>query len=112
MGESNKTRWTDLYEFFQFAKQNPGMVVRDCSLPELETLCGGYSLALKTHGIEEFGTEFRSRFGDYLYQRFGWSTCQGWAIAIQCHSRAKDKGWNRFFDLLEDFRQAQQRLSG
>ena len=90
-------RWTDLYEFFQFAKVNPGMVVSDESLLQLELICRGYQVALSAHVISESGTDFNYCFGNYLQARFGWSSCQGWARAIQRHCRGKDRGWKRFF---------------
>ena len=93
----------DLYAVSQHVREHPGMWVRNRSLDELELLIRGYENGLATHGIEEFGTNFHRRFSDYLAGRFGWSLCQGWAVAIQRHSRAKDRGWARFFQLLDDY---------
>src|SRR5262245_6657894 len=93
----------DLYELLQCVKECPGMYVRALSLEDLESQLWGYETALATHGIEEFGTGFRRRFCDYLYQRFGWGLALGWATAIRRHSRAKDRGWKRFFQLVDEF---------
>jgi hypothetical protein len=94
----------DLYDLLQTARPRPGMFVRDWSLEELASICWGYHAALKTHGISEFGSDFNHRFHDWLRRRFGrWDT-QGWAHAIREQSPTAEAAWERFFQLLDEFR--------
>ena len=98
----------DIYEFFERVRQRPGMYFRRKSLRELETMCHGYASALHNHKIQEPGVGFSAAFNDYLYKRFGWSTCQGWARAIQDHSRNSSQAFDRFFVLLDEFKNANE----
>ena len=80
----------DLYTLLQHVRQRPSMFLRDLSLEELETTCYGYSEALTTHGIVEFGIRFNERFRDFLSERYNWDICLGWAWAI-CERSTSDE---------------------
>jgi hypothetical protein len=97
---------TNLYDLLQYIKQRSGMYLRGVSLIELESRSWAYETASAVHGIDEFGTTFARRFGDYLEKRFGRGLALGWAAAIQFHPRAKDRGWKRFFQLVDEFAKA------
>jgi hypothetical protein len=101
-----ENRVADLYELLQIVRQRPGMYVRDWSLYQLETICDGYSQALAIHGIEEFGTQFNKRFRDYLWARYRWSMCCGWAWGIRKRSRSAEEAFHRFFELVEQFKRS------
>jgi hypothetical protein len=94
----------DLYDFLCRVRQRPGMFVPGWSLRMLELICHGYSVALLTHGITEFGTQFNQKFGDFLLRRYDWSTCSGWAKAIRRNCDSDEEAFRRFFELLEQYR--------
>lgn len=109
MGRSSLS---NLYDFLRAAKDRPRMYVNDYSLDELELFCHGYTVALDIHGIEEFGTDFNDRFTKFLFRQYGqgaddgWGTARGWACDIREHAQNNESAFNRFFELLEEFRQA------
>jgi uncharacterized protein (DUF433 family) len=95
---------SDLYSLLQHIHRRPSMYLRNKSLDEVEAACHWYAAALRTHGIEEFGSRFNERFRDYLYERFRWGMACGWARAIRDHSRSADAVFERFFSLLDEFK--------
>ena len=95
--------YTDLFGILQEIRKRPSMWVHEKSLLELEATLHGYSHALLTHGIEEFGTDFSRKFCDYLWERFGWSMCQSWARGIAAHRKDSEEAFDRFFALVDDF---------
>src|ERR1700722_1273386 len=97
----------NLYDFLQEVRKRPGMYVPNNSLHDLEKICHGYTAALSTHGIAEFGTQFNTRFRDYLFEQHGWSMCQGWAKGIRAHCRSDETAFARFFKLVDEFKKAE-----
>jgi imidazolonepropionase len=79
------------------------MYLRSKSLEELAAACRWYVVALRAHGIDEFGIRFFDRFSNYLYQRFGWDMVRGWSHSIRDHSRNDEEAFDRFFEIVDDF---------
>src|ERR1041384_8103551 len=94
----------NIYGLLDHMREHPSMWLRRQSLVEIESILHGYSASLKSHRIRESGTEFNRRVSDYLEQRCGWSLCRGWACAIREHSSSSKRAFDRFFDLLDEFR--------
>jgi hypothetical protein len=91
----------DLRDIIEQARLRPSMFAK--SLDHLEAICHGYSVALSVHDIDEFGRNFNQRFGEYLYRRFRWSMCKGWAFAIESRTQSIEKAFERFFKLVDQF---------
>jgi hypothetical protein len=96
----------DLYDHLVAIQRRPLIYLRDLSLDELERVCHGYVMALRAHGIEEFGSDFDERFDDFLRRRYEWDTSRGWAPAIRDQCPSDQDAFHRFFELLEEFRAA------
>src|SRR5262245_31801851 len=92
--------WSNLYSLLQHIRQRPFMFVREKALPEVETLCRGYAMALGSHGIKEFGTDFHKGLSDYLLGRVGRSMSRGWALGIREHYRNDEEAFERFLSFL------------
>lgn len=97
---------------FEAVRARPGMWIPDKSLAQLETMVHGYLVALRAHGVVEFGVEFNRRFSAFVYDRLGWSTSRGWADAITTNCTSPDAAFERFFSLLDDFRLGGPRADG
>ena len=79
----------------------------DKSLAPLETLLHGYCACLHAH---EIGETYEGRrfdpcdFSAWLYDQKGWSGALGFANAIEQNCPRVDAAYDRFFDLVEEFR--------
>jgi hypothetical protein len=100
----SQTRVTDLYSLLEHIRARPLMYLRQKSVDELECACRWCSIALGIHGIDEVGTRFNGRFSEYLQRRFDWGLACGWARAIRDHTAGKEVAFERFFELLEEFK--------
>jgi hypothetical protein len=64
----------------------------------------GYSLAVYHHRLSDSGWVAYASFPDYLRERFGWSMSCGPIAAIRQDAGGDDEAWDRFWDLLWEFR--------
>jgi hypothetical protein len=96
-------RTKTIIDLLRAACERPGMFTADGSLEPLETMCGGYEVALNNHGIDEVGREFNARFREFLLNEYGWSTAQGWALAIHRHTRSEAGRFKKLASLLNEF---------
>lgn len=77
----------------------------------LETMVGGYEIALADHDIADEGRGFNGSLRAYLRVRFGWSTSCGWAAAIQEHLKESEDELGTFFTLVDELRSVVDEVS-
>lgn len=94
-----------IYDILDHVRERPDMYWGR-SLPPIEIFCGGYYSALSAHHIRQpVPVVGNSHFGQWLYRRFKWSLNCGWAQAIRRHCETDEEAFDRFFALLEKYRQ-------
>jgi hypothetical protein len=99
-----------VFELLDEIRKRPGMYVggvdlgRLRQLQNLELLLFGYAAALRSHGIEEPVKDFVREFGQYLQERYEWSTACGPAAAIRDAATDDEDAWRMFWQLLDDFK--------
>ncbi len=86
------------------------MYVNGWSLAEPETMCHGYSTALYSHGIKEFGNDFNGRFGFFLGKPRGWSESAEGSQAIRRQATSDQAAFDLFFELLKEFKAGPEAL--
>ena len=100
----------NIFDLLDIIKARPGMYVggdsesRRSQLRNLELLICGYEGALDLHKIQEHGRNFSRTFSDYLRERFGWSMSCGPIVAIEKACQDDAEAWQRFWELIADFR--------
>lgn len=96
----------NIYDFLVQARQRPSMYFGNCSLSVLETFCHGYYQALRIHDIQEVVPKLDVwHFGEWLRQRFDWSTCAGWSTAIRSNCSTDKEAFERFMEFIDEYRQ-------
>lgn len=95
-----------LWGLVEEVRKRPGMYCDPASKPltTLETMLGGYTAALKDHRIPDGGRGFNEAFRAYLLLCFGWSTCDGWALAVRDHLKDGEDELAKFFTILGQFK--------
>ena len=86
-------------------RARPESYLRDNSLRELESMIFGYCGALREHGIVEAVPDFGKHFSEWLSHRTRWSTCRGWAVAIEEGQPTAEERLATFFKLVDEFRE-------
>lgn len=94
-----------LFDWLAEARLRPGMFVRGHALADLESQCIGWEAALQAHSIADPAVGFNARFRDWLRAEHGLSVARGWADAIRRDAAGDREAWERFFTLLDAFRQ-------
>jgi hypothetical protein len=86
------------------------MVLPSRSLRALSGLLGGYSLALRIHGIDEpFDLDETGPFNDWLAWTRPWSALTiGWTRAIEQNAGDREP-LDVFFELLDEYRAITER---
>jgi hypothetical protein len=99
-----------LFVILELVEKRPSMYVgfsdeeRGAQLLGLEMLIAGYSLAVYQHRLNDPGWLAYASFPDYLQERFDWSMSCGPIRAIRDACGTDHEAWNRFWDLLREFR--------
>ena len=105
---------TNLYETLQQIKKAPGMYLGRPSVSDLFLFLVGYEFARTEMGAELDEDEelFYDSFQPWLQQRLGVKSVTSWAklIMLSCHD--EKAGFDKFFLLLDEFRQqAEQKVA-
>lgn len=73
------------------------------NLRDLERQISGYDIALKYHDVTNDVVDFNAEFGKFINEKLEWSTCCGWAYAIDENVHPPEVALTRFFELLNEF---------
>ena len=79
----------------------------DKSLEVIETYLFGYEACLSVNDITEdvSGRHFKlDEFNRWIYDTYGWSGSLGIAHAIAEHTSGRDEAFEKFFELVEQYR--------
>jgi hypothetical protein len=96
-----------LFEILEEIKARPEMYLGNPSIENLFMFLVGYKTARRELGIEptEEELKFYGEFQPWLQEKFKIRTSYSWAALMQLHSINQKEAFDRFFDLLEEFRQ-------
>jgi hypothetical protein len=93
-----------VFDFLDSARDHPSMFLGR-SLRPLENFCQGYYAALSGYHIRESVPNVDTfHFGGWLYRRFKGSYKRGWAQAIQTRCKTDEEAFDKFFELIEEYR--------
>lgn len=85
-------------------RRRPGMFFRDLS--ELQAMIHGYYTGIEMYGIhEDLPRMTMSHFGTWLNHKTKWSTCAGWAYAIEQNTNSEQEAIDTFFDFVDRYRE-------
>lgn len=102
--------FASVYDMLDVVRTRDSMMIRDRSLDEIETLVDGYFTCVQMHRVRQNYGRFRPFDGQdflaWLYERTGWSASSGFAHAINSHVPDPDEAFDRFFELLDEYRES------
>lgn len=93
---------SNIFTVLDNIRDRPTMFAR--SLSDLESQIWGYYAALRVHGIIEDVPSMNHHFLIWLHYRTDWSTCAGWASAIESHIATPKKQFAKLFSLIDEYR--------
>jgi hypothetical protein len=95
-----------LFEILAKIKAKPGLYLGSSSLSDLFIFLAGYKTARKELGIESTPAEikFYQEFHQFVETKYNLQTTNSWAKIILLYCRDESQGFERFFQLLEDFK--------
>jgi hypothetical protein len=96
----------NVFTWLDSIRARPSMYIGS-SFRDLVTLVHGYYTALRVHGIVEPVPHMDRHFLGWLYYHTGWSTCRGWAFAIEQRYPEFDKALACFFEFVDEYRKLQ-----
>ncbi|MBE9238326.1 hypothetical protein IQ227_20450 [Anabaena aphanizomenioides LEGE 00250] len=99
-----------IYEVLQKIKHRPGMYIGNSSITILRHFLVGYKFARNELGVElnQEESDFYENFQPWIQQHFNVRTSNSWANIILLFTRDEKDAFNRFFTLLEEFKQRDQ----
>jgi hypothetical protein len=94
-----------LYDLLARIHQRPGMYLGIASLTRLSAFLGGYLCSRTESQLPDTPQEEEfSGFQDWIQARYGVTSAHGWEQIILFHSADEKDAFNRFFQLLDEFR--------
>jgi len=80
------------------------------TLRQLEFQICGYYTALGVHRVVEDVPDMEHHFRTWLGRKTGWSTCAGWAVALEEHISDPAEQVAEFFRFVEEYRRLRPRV--
>jgi hypothetical protein len=96
-----------LFEILDKIKARPGLYIGRPSVSDLFMFLVGYKTARRELGIEPNQEEvkFYQEFHQFVEKKYNLHTSNAWASIIMLYCPDEKHGFERFFQLLEEFRQ-------
>jgi hypothetical protein len=103
-----------LYEILTKIQAKPGMYIGRPSVSDLFMFLVGYEFSRSELGIENTQEEedFYGEFQPWLQKKLGITTVSSWAKMIMLYCHDERAGFEKFFNLLDEFKQRNQNLDG
>lgn len=99
-----------IFDLFERIRKSPGIYLGYPSVQSLFMFLNGYEVARDEAGIGLTAEEeiFYDEFQPWLQRKLGVQSVTSWAklIMLSCHN--EKTGFERFFELLSEFRQAKE----
>jgi hypothetical protein len=94
-----------LFEILAKIKNKPGMYIGRASLSDLFIFLAGYKTARRELGINPTDRElsFYDGFHDFVQNYYQIHSSNSWAKIIMIYCSSEQHGFERFFELLEEF---------
>jgi hypothetical protein len=103
-----------VYEILAKIKAKPGMYIGRPSVSDLFMFLVGYECSRSELGIEntEEEEDFYGEFQPWLQKNLGIKTVSSWSKMIMLYCHDEKAGFEKFFSLLDEFKQRNQDLTG
>jgi hypothetical protein len=102
-----------LFEILDKIKARPGLYIGRPSVSDLFMFLVGYKTARRELGIEPTQEElkFYQEFHQFVEKKYNLHTSNAWAKIIMLYCPDEKQGFERFFQLIEEFHQEQQTVN-
>ena len=103
-----------VYEILAKIQAKPGMYIGRPSVSDLFMFLVGYECSRSEFGIEntEESEDFYGEFQPWLQKKLGITTVSSWSKMIMLYCHDEKAGFEKFFNLLDEFKQRNQHLDG
>ncbi|KYC40605.1 hypothetical protein WA1_26165 [Scytonema hofmannii PCC 7110] len=101
-----------VYEILAKIQAKPGLYIGRPSVSDLFMFLVGYECSRSELGIEntEYEEDFYGEFQPWLQKKLGITTVSSWAKMIMLYCHDERAGFEKFFNLLDEFKQRNQNL--
>lgn len=101
-----------VYEILAKIQAKPGMYIGRPSVSDLFMFLVGYECSRSELGIEntEYEEDFYGEFQPWLQKKLGITTVSSWAKMIMLYCHDEKAGFEKFFNLLDEFKQRNHNL--